>query len=39
MDPSDVVFVVDPIDDEIEKFQEVLVEGVGLKVVTTRRYR
>jgi glucosamine--fructose-6-phosphate aminotransferase (isomerizing) len=33
MDPNDVVFVVDPIDDEIEKFQEVLVEGVGLKVV------
>jgi glucosamine--fructose-6-phosphate aminotransferase (isomerizing) len=33
MDPSDVVFVVDPIDDEIEKFQEVLVEGVGLEVV------
>jgi len=25
--------VVDPIEDEIEKFQEVLVKGVGLKVV------
>jgi glutamine---fructose-6-phosphate transaminase (isomerizing) len=33
MDPNDVVFVIDPIDDEIEKFQEVLVNGVGLKVV------
>lgn len=30
MDPEDVVLVIDPIDDEIEKFQEVLVEGVGL---------
>ena len=33
MDPSDVVFVVDPIEGEIEKFQEVLVKGVGLSVV------
>ncbi|MBN1416080.1 MAG: hypothetical protein JW973_13345 [Bacteroidales bacterium] len=33
MDKEDIVFVVDPIDDEIEKFQEVLVQGVGLKVV------
>jgi glucosamine--fructose-6-phosphate aminotransferase (isomerizing) len=33
MDPADVVFVVDPIEEEIEKFQEVLVKGVGLKVV------
>ena len=33
MEPVDVVFVVDPIDDEIEKFQEVLAKGVGLKVV------
>ena len=33
MDKNDIVFVVDPIDDEIEKFQEVLVKGVGLKVV------
>jgi len=33
MDPSDCVFVVDPIEEEVEKFQEVLVKGVGLKVV------
>ncbi len=33
MDPKDIVFVVDPIDEEIEKFQEVLVQGVGLKVI------
>lgn len=33
MDPKDIVFVVDPIEEEIEKFQEVLVKGVGLKVV------
>jgi glutamine---fructose-6-phosphate transaminase (isomerizing) len=33
MDPDDIVFVVDPIEQEIEKFQEVLVKGVGLKVV------
>jgi len=33
METNDVVFVVDPIDEEIEKFQEVLVDGVGLKVV------
>lgn len=33
MDPDEVVFVVDPIEDEIEKFQEVLVKGVGLTVV------
>ena len=33
MDSKDVVFVVDPIDAEIEKFQEVLEQGVGLKVV------
>lgn len=33
MDPNDVVFVIDPIEEEIEKFQEVLVQGVGLKVV------
>jgi glucosamine--fructose-6-phosphate aminotransferase (isomerizing) len=33
MEAEDVVFVVDPIADEIEKFQEVLVKGVGLKVV------
>jgi glucosamine--fructose-6-phosphate aminotransferase (isomerizing) len=33
MNPNDIVFVVDPIDEEIEKFQEVLVKGVKLKVV------
>ncbi len=33
MDKNDIVFVVDPIEDEIEKFQEVLVKGVGLTVV------
>jgi glucosamine--fructose-6-phosphate aminotransferase (isomerizing) len=33
MDPKDIVFVVDPIEAEIEKFQEVLVKGVKLKVV------
>ena len=33
MDKNDIVFVIDPIDDEIEKFQEVLVNGVGLTVV------
>jgi glucosamine--fructose-6-phosphate aminotransferase (isomerizing) len=33
MDPEEVVFVVDPIEDEITKFQEVLVAGVGLTVV------
>jgi len=33
MNKDDVVFVVDPIDEEIEKFQEVLVKGVGLTVV------
>ncbi|MBN2218534.1 MAG: sugar isomerase [Pirellulales bacterium] len=33
MDPGDVVFVIDPIDEEIEKFEEVLVKGVGLTVV------
>ncbi len=33
MEKDDVVFVIDPIEDEIEKFQEVLVKGVGLKVV------
>ncbi|HDR68024.1 MAG TPA: sugar isomerase [Bacteroidaceae bacterium] len=33
MDRNDVVFVVDPIDEEIEKFHEVLVRGVGLNVI------
>jgi glucosamine--fructose-6-phosphate aminotransferase (isomerizing) len=31
MDSRDVVFVVDPIEAEEEKFEEVLVKGVGLK--------
>jgi glutamine---fructose-6-phosphate transaminase (isomerizing) len=33
MNPNDIVFVVDPIGEEIEKFQEVLIKGVGLKVI------
>lgn len=33
METDDIVFVVDPIDQEITKFKEVLVDGVGLKVV------
>jgi len=33
MDKRDIVFWIDPIESEMEKFQEVLVEGVGLKVV------
>jgi len=33
MEKNDVVFVVDPIQEEIEKFQEVLVKGVGCTVV------
>ena len=33
MDSNDIVFVVDPIEAEEDKFQEVLVDGVGLKVV------
>ncbi len=33
MNPNDIVFVVDPIEEEIERFQEVLVKGVGLKVI------
>lgn len=33
MNKDDIVFVIDPIDAEIEKFQEVLVDGVGLTVV------
>ena len=41
MDPKDIVFVVDPIEQEEEKFEEVLVKGVGLKVVaiSTRQTR
>jgi len=30
---NDIVFIIDPIDIEIPKFQEVLVKGVGLNVV------
>jgi len=33
MTKEDVVFVMDPIEEEIEKFQTVLVDGVGLTVV------
>jgi glucosamine--fructose-6-phosphate aminotransferase (isomerizing) len=33
MDKNDIVFVVDPIDEELGKFEEVLVKGVGLTVV------
>jgi glucosamine--fructose-6-phosphate aminotransferase (isomerizing) len=33
MEKEDIVFVIDPIDEEIGKFQEVLVQGVGLQVV------
>ena len=33
MDPDDLVVVVDPIPEDVEKFHEVLVRGVGLTVV------
>ncbi|MBN2480111.1 MAG: hypothetical protein JXB19_00080 [Bacteroidales bacterium] len=33
MDQNDVVFVIDPIEDEVEKFRDVLVKGVGLTVI------
>lgn len=33
MDPGDLVVVVDPIPDDAEKFHDVLIRGVGLKVV------
>jgi len=33
MEATDVVFVIDPIDAKIAKFQEVLVKGVGMKVI------
>ncbi|MDP4278354.1 MAG: sugar isomerase [Bacteroidota bacterium] len=33
MDPNDLVIIVDPIEEEILKFQEVLAKGVGLKLV------
>jgi glucosamine--fructose-6-phosphate aminotransferase (isomerizing) len=39
MDQDEVVFVVDPIEDEIEKFQEVLVKGVGLTVVAIANHK
>ncbi len=32
MEPGDIVFVIDPIEEENRKFQEVLVQGVGLTV-------
>ena len=33
MDREDIVFVVDPIEEETEKFSEVLSKGVGMRVV------
>ncbi len=33
MDKNDIVIIVDPVEEEIEKFREVLVKGVGLTVV------
>jgi glutamine---fructose-6-phosphate transaminase (isomerizing) len=33
MAPEDIVFVIDPLEEEIGKFQEVLEQGVGLTVV------
>lgn len=33
MEKEDIVFVVDPIDEEIQKFQEVLIDGVGMQVI------
>lgn len=33
MNPQDVVFIVDPIEAEAEKFKKVLVDGVGMTVV------
>lgn len=33
MSPKDIVFVVDPIAEEVDKFHDVLEKGVGLKVV------
>jgi glucosamine--fructose-6-phosphate aminotransferase (isomerizing) len=33
MDKNDIVFVVDPVDEETGKFQEVLSKGVGLTVI------
>ena len=33
MDSRDIVFVIDPIPEEESKFKEVLIDGVGLKVI------
>lgn len=33
MNPEDIVFVIEPIAEEMSKFREVLVEGVGCRVV------
>jgi glutamine---fructose-6-phosphate transaminase (isomerizing) len=33
LEKDDIVFLVDPIEEEMDKFQKVLVDGVGLKVV------
>ena len=33
MDPDEVVIVIDPFPAEMEKFKEVLVDGVGMKVI------
>lgn len=33
MNPNEIVIVVDPIEEEIRKFNDVLVKGVGLKVI------
>lgn len=33
MDPADIVFVIDPIEEEIQKFREVLAQGVGLQII------
>ncbi len=33
LEKEDIVFIIDPIDEEIDKFQKVLVDGVGLKVL------
>lgn len=39
MEPHDIVIVVDPIEEEITKFQEVLEKGVGLKVVAIANHQ
>jgi glutamine---fructose-6-phosphate transaminase (isomerizing) len=33
LEKDDIVFIIDPIDEEVDKFQKVLVDGIGLKVV------